>query len=280
MILSLIARLSVKRIMKSSAEFVKSFKFVIDKHALMQASRKQRRLQSKPWLTRGLLVSIKRKQQLYRFHFLSVDLTKRQFNKTYSKKLQTLKSNAKRNFFFNEFRENSQNPCKTWSIINSLLHAKSDSHFTPSKIRFNDKIASNSSVIATSFNDHFCSIGSNIASKLPLNDVNSVKDCLQNRVMRSIFLEKVTETEIMNYISELKTNKAGGCDEISSGFVKLSSSTLTPVLVTLVNSALSLNIFPGDRKLAKMVPIFKKGDKLNMNNYRPISLLTCLSKIF
>ena len=84
----------------------------------------------------------------------------------------------------------------------------------------------------------------------------------------------------MNYVSELKTKKAGGCDEISSDFVKLSSSILTPVLVTLINSALSQGIFPGDLKLAKAVPIFTEGDKLNMSNYRPILLLTCLSKIF
>ena len=98
--------------------------------------------------------------------------------------------------------------------------------------------------------------------------------------MPSIFLEKVTESEITNYISELKTKKAGGCDKISCDFVKLSSSILTPVLVTLIKSAISLGIFPGNLKLAKVVPIFKKWNKLNMNNYRPISLLTCLSKIF
>ena len=198
----------------------------------------------------------------------------------YSKKLQRLEGKAKRNFFFNELRGSSQDSRKTWSIINSLLHTKSDFHFAPSKICVNEQITSNFSKIATSFNDHFCSIGPNITFKLPLNDVNSVKDCLQNRVIPSIFLEKVTETEIMNYNSELKINKAGGYDEISSDFVKLSSFFLTPVLVPLVNSALSLGIFPDDLKLAKVVPIFKKGDKLDMNNYRPILLLTCLSKIF
>ena len=83
------------------ATFVKSYKSVVV--LLMLASRKQRRLQSKPWLTKGLLVSIKRKQQLYRSHFLSVDSAKRQFCKMYSKTLQRLKSKAKRNFFFNEF---------------------------------------------------------------------------------------------------------------------------------------------------------------------------------
>ena len=52
------------------AKFVKSVKFVIDEHAsLTQIYRKQRRLQSNPWHTKGFLVSIKRKQQLYRFMF-------------------------------------------------------------------------------------------------------------------------------------------------------------------------------------------------------------------
>ena len=93
-------------------------------------------------------------------------------------------------------------------------------------------------------------------------------------------MTKVTEIEIKNYFSEPNTNKAGGYDEISSDLVKLSSSILTPVLVTLVNSAFSLGIFPDDLKLAKVVPILKRGDKLNINNYHPISLITCSSKIF
>ena len=54
---------------------------------------------------------------------------------------------------------------------------------------------------------------------------------------------------------------------------------LTPVLSTLVNSALILGIFP-NVKLARVIPLFKKGDKLDINNYRPISLLTCFTKIF
>ena len=63
--------------------------------------------------------------------------------------------------------------------------------------------------------------------------------------MPSIVLEKITETEIMNYISKLNINKAGGYDEITSDFVKLSFSILTPVLVTLVNTALSLGMSYG-----------------------------------
>ena len=56
--------------------------------------------------------------------------------------------------------------------------------------------------------------------------------------------------------------------------------TLTPVLSTSVNSAVTLGIFPEKLKLSKVIALFKKGDKLDVNNYSPVSILTCFTKIF
>ena len=67
---------------------------------------------------------------------------------------------------------------------------------------------------------------------------------------------------------------------ISCYFIKLSSSILIPIVVSLINASFSLGIFPDDLKVAKVISLFKKGDTLDINNYRPISLLTCFSKIF
>ena len=67
---------------------------------------------------------------------------------------------------------------------------------------------------------------------------------------------------------------------IACYFIKLSSSILIPILVSLINASFSLGIFPDDLKIAKVIPLFKKSDTLDINNYRPISLLTCFSKIF
>ena len=66
---------------------------------------------------------------------------------------------------------------------------------------------------------------------------------------------------------------------ISCYFIKLSSSILIPILVSLINASFNLGIFPDDLKIAKIISLFKKGDTLDINNYRPISLLTCFSKI-
>ena len=107
-----------------------------------------------------------------------------------------------------------------------------------------------------------------------------VKDFLINRVKSTIFLEPASVNEILNIINELNVNKAAGYDDISYYFIELSSSVLTPVFSTLVNSAMTLGIFPEKLKLSKVIPLFKKGDKLDLNNYRPISILTCFTKIF
>ena len=62
-------------------------------------------------------------------------------------------------------------------------------------------------------------------------------------------------------------------------FIKKSDQSF-PVLSTLVNSAMILGIFPKKLKLSKIIPLFKESDELDVNNYRPISILTCFTKIF
>ena len=82
------------------SKFLQIVRSAIDFYApLRQASRRQKRIQSKPLLTKGLLVSIKRKQKLYRSHFMSHDLEKQQFYIQYSNKLNKIKYKAKKFFY-------------------------------------------------------------------------------------------------------------------------------------------------------------------------------------
>ena len=79
-------------------DFIKRVRIIIDFYApLRQISRRQKRLRAKPWLTKGLLVSIKYKQKLYRSHFLSNDVDKKTYYKQYSNKLNKIKTKAKKN---------------------------------------------------------------------------------------------------------------------------------------------------------------------------------------
>ena len=81
----------------------------------------------------------------------------------------------------------------------------------------------------------------------------------------------------------MKSKSSSGDDEISSIFLKNESvlSALAPCLSILINQSLCTGIFPTRLKLAKVIPLYKnKGDDFKFENYRPISLLSAISKIY
>ncbi|CAG2200649.1 unnamed protein product [Mytilus edulis] len=82
--------------------------------------------------------------------------------------------------------------------------------------------------------------------------------------------------ETTKLLSKLETSKATGLDEVGPFFIKLSSKALAPS----INLSILEGVFPENLKLAKVTPIFKNGDKHMPENYRPISILPTLSKIF
>ena len=110
--------------------------------------------------------------------------------------------------------------------------------------------------VSNCFNDYFNEVGRSVVSNLPNCSANCIKDFLINGVTSTIFLEPAFINEIFNIINELNTNKAAGYNDISCYFIKLSSSVLTPVLSTLVNSSLTLGIFPKKLKLSKVISLF------------------------
>jgi hypothetical protein len=90
----------------------------------------------------------------------------------------------------------------------------------------------------------------------------------------------VTLVEIENAIDDLKLSKAEGIDGIGNEILKNSKIVIVPMLCILFNHLLSSGIFPNEWGKAIIVPIYKNGTKEDPNNYRGISLLTCISKLF
>ena len=85
--------------------------------------------------------------------------------------------------------------------------------------------------------------------------------------------------DIKRIIFKLDPNKAHGHDMISI-MLKMSDHAIIKPLFKLFKNCLKCGIFPDDWKKGNIVPIFKKGDNQNIENYRPVSLLPICSKIF
>ena len=90
----------------------------------------------------------------------------------------------------------------------------------------------------------------------------------------------VTEEKILNIINSLDNKSSSGCDGLSNTMVKSLKNELYMPLTLIINQTLHTEIYPNEFKIAKVIPVFKKGDPILLTNYRPISLLPTLSKIF
>ena len=95
---------------------------VVNKHApLKLASRKQKRLLQKPWITKDIFDAIRRKQKMYKTHFKSGGPHKIAKYKKYANKVNHLEEISKKNYFHDEITKNKSNPKEMWQTLKQIL---------------------------------------------------------------------------------------------------------------------------------------------------------------
>ena len=99
-------------------------------------------------------------------------------------------------------------------------------------------------------------------------------------VLHDLLDAKITTTEVRGAITKLKASKAPGMDGIPGGCIKVASDKLTPFLTKLFNALYDASYFPEMWSRSIILPLHKKGDVQDTNNYRGISLLCAVCKIF
>ena len=118
----------------------------------------------------------------------------------------------------------------------------------------------------------------NACPSLKVNYTTVAKDI--KNYNKTLFLNPVENYEIRNIISSLKNKKSVGEDQIPTNVLKFVASEISQPLTYIANLMLTTGVFPTRLKTAIIKPIYKKGDKAQIKNYRPIALLNNLSKIF
>ncbi|VEN52605.1 unnamed protein product [Callosobruchus maculatus] len=133
--------------------------------------------------------------------------------------------------------------------------------------------------------------GPELASKFNNLTINKVSELVENlpkvpfttnisRNVQTMILKPLTETETFNIIKKLKNKCSSGFDKISNNLIKHCIHELVEPLTYIVNNSFNTGKFPESLKLSLVKPLYKKGDPLDLINYRPISLTSSFSKIF
>ena len=126
-------------------------------------------------------------------------------------------------------------------------------------------------------NKYFCEVGSEVSKKItpPANKRLN----LPKPNNKSMFLEPTDALEINTIINNMK-NKAGGIDNINTRILKTLVNYIIIPFEHIFNQSIEKLIWPDNLKSAKVVPIHKAGSKSCISNYRPISLISNIAKIF
>ena len=238
------------------------------------------------WITNGIMRSIKFKDKLYKrvkstpsnnplHQVLKQNLT------TYHNILKTVIKNAKMKYYENEFHKNTSDIKKTWSVINSVIKGSNSKSTFPSYLNANNLLISDEKSIIEEMNLYFTNIGQNLAPKSNRN-FDSFSNFFQTTHDHEFHFKDVTENEVLKVINKLQSKETKDVDGISSKILKKISNALHKPITTIINQSLHTGIFPNKLKIAKVLPIYKGNDlDINvMSNYRPISILPCISKVF
>lgn len=164
-----------------------------------------------------------------------------------------------------------QNPCKYHAILKQMIGKRKTSEIPP-LLKADGELATDDKEKAELLNVHFAkqSTSENFIDPSPRKS-NAPE--LSNIV--------VTIEEVLRELNSLKVNKSCGPDELPNKIIKLVTILIYEPLTILFNKSLSEGKFPSGWKEAKVTAIFKrKGSPSQPTNYRPISLLPCLSKVF
>ena len=165
-----------------------------------------------------------------------------------------------------------------WRGIKKITSSNNSNHMFPTAITVNNKTISNPSEIANAFSNCFAKVAIDIQSSIRFSK-KIYYDYLPPLNIKSFFLTPTDSTEVCNIIFSFKQNKSDGPNSIPIKILKLLNKDISDQLAILFDQSFSSGIFPSILKTSKIIPIYKKGSKLEFSNYRPISLLSNIDKI-
>ena len=183
------------------------------------------------------------------------------------------------NFYKEYFATYKTDLHRVWKGINEIINTKSNTNSSPNLIIHNKKEINNPENIAGIFNNFYGNIAKETKNEIPKSKKNFT-EFLKHPNRNSIFFTPTTPIEIYKLIQNMDDTKASGPNSISTRVLKIIAPSASDILSNIINECLDIGSYPPCLKKASIKPLHKKGSRLDVGNYRPISLLSNINKIF
>jgi len=197
-------------------------------------------------------------------------------SKALRNKVNNLCKQLKADYLDEQINENKCDASGLWKTLKTVLPGKSNHDIQA--IATESGLTNDKQKVADTINEFFSTIGENLAKKFESNheyqneSLVDVKNCFK--------FTTICEDQVFKILQSLDSKKATGLDGVSSRLLKAGATPLASPLTKLFNLSLSSGQVPQQWKTARVTPLFKEGSKTDANNYRPISVLPVVMKIF
>ena len=244
---------------------------------------------TEPWMTGEILDKIRTRDKLL------YDYKKNRSDSSLYKDFCKLRNHiqrdikcAKASYLSDKIEEHKFNPKKLWKDLKTLGYGNKTFCKNPIVLKDDkDNLIHDSLSVASYINKFFTTVASVLVSKLPAPvnmytvDSRNFQDFYKSKniVPGSFKLQCVSEDFVFKELSSLNPHKSVGLDNIGPRFLKDGANILKKPVTSIINLSILSNTVPDELKAARVTPLHKKNSKLDVGNYRPISILCTMSKI-
>jgi hypothetical protein len=229
------------------------------------------------FMTGGLLTSRRTKNLLHKKAIIEPtpeNLTK---YKNFRNIFNSLLRKSKVIYFEQNLKLHEKNPKKTWDILREAIGKKSRSPI--SELIIDGNLSNDPQKIANEFNNFFSEIGEKISNGVVPTERDPLSYIPLNPNTPQLELGETGAAQVTNILKNMDSKNSPDLDGISLSLLKSISNEICIPLGHIFNLSLSTGVFPSKLKASRVVPIFKAGQHTSCDNYRPISLVSSISKI-
>ena len=231
-----------------------------------------------PWMSIGLLTSRQNKNKLAKTYSRHPSFENQDRFKTYKNVYNKLIKAMKKLYYHKEIIRHQNDLKKIWETIKKASGINKRSFTLPDELNVNGQTIKDKSKIAAAFNKHFTSIANKIKNDITPTD--KPPDEFLEQLDLNFNLPELSHIHVISAFGKLKDKSSSDFMNISSSFIKHVINEIAKPLGHIFNRSFITGIIPNKLKISKISPIYKRsGEISDMNNYRPISLISIFSKI-